>query len=158
MTQRNLGSTLGRSENWQGNLLLPCGHGSDLVPPCFSERNIMQTLLFILNDGPYGTEKTFNAMRLAIDLKEQYENQVAIRLFFMSDSVTAALPQQRRSEGYNIQQMIEILIAQGAQIKLCKTCTNDRGITELGLIEGIQIGTLNELSQWTLEADKVLTF
>jgi len=118
----------------------------------------MQTLLFILNEGPYGSEKTFNALRLAIDLKEQHENRVAVNLFLMSDSVTAALPQQRRSEGYNIQQMLEILIAQGVQIKLCKTCTNDRGITDLELIEGVQIGTLNELSQWTLDADKVLTF
>ncbi|CCJ82841.1 putative ACR protein [Cronobacter dublinensis 1210] len=28
----------------------------------------------------------------------------------------------------------------------------------LPLVEGVEIGTLVELAQWTLEADKVLTF
>lgn len=118
----------------------------------------MQTLLFILNDGPYGTEKTFNAVRLALNIKEQYEDRVAINLFLMSDAVSAALTNQRPAEGYNIEQMLEILLAQGAQLKLCKTCTDARGVTELRLIEGAQISTLIELSQWTFEADKVLTF
>jgi uncharacterized protein involved in oxidation of intracellular sulfur len=118
----------------------------------------MQTLLFILNDGPYGSEKTFNALRLALNIKEQHEDKVAVKLFLMSDAVTAALKHQRPSEGYNIQQMLEILLAQGAEVKLCRTCTDDRGVTDLTLIEGAQIGTLIELSQWTLDADKVLTF
>lgn len=118
----------------------------------------MQTLLFILNDGPYGSEKTFNALRLALNIKEQHEDKVAVKLFLMSDAVTAALKHQRPSEGYNIQQMLEILLAQGAEVKLCRTCTDDRGVTDLTLVEGAQIGTLIELSQWTLEADKVLTF
>jgi len=118
----------------------------------------MQTLLFILNDGPYGSEKTFNALRLALNINEQYEERVAINLFLMSDAVSAALTNQRPAEGYNIEQMLEILLAQGAQLKLCKTCTDARGITELILIEGAQISTLIELSQWTFEADKVLTF
>lgn len=46
----------------------------------------MQTLLFIFNDAPYGTEKTFNALRLALNIKEQYEEGVSIKLFFMSDA------------------------------------------------------------------------
>jgi len=32
------------------------------------------------------------------------------------------------------------------------------GITTLPLIEGVEIGTLVELAEWTLTADKVLTF
>jgi uncharacterized protein involved in oxidation of intracellular sulfur len=54
--------------------------------------------------------------------------------------------------------MLEILLAQGTIIRLCKTCTDARGITALPLIEGIEIGTLPLLAQWTLAADKVLTF
>jgi len=118
----------------------------------------MQTLLFILNDGPYGSEKTFNALRLALNIKEQYEERVAINLFLMSDAVTAAQVNQRPSEGYNIEQMLDILLAQGAQLKLCKTCTDARGVSAQTLIEGAQISTLVELSQWTFAADKVLTF
>lgn len=118
----------------------------------------MQRILIIVNEGPYGSEKMFNALRLAINLKEQHEDKVILRLFMLSDSVTAALSRHQRSEGYNIQQMLEIMLAQGTEIKLCRTCADDRGITAQALIEGIQIGTLNQLSQWTVEADKVLVF
>lgn len=118
----------------------------------------MQTILFILNEGPYGSEKTFNALRLALNIKEQYEERVAINIFLMSDSVTAALAHQRPSEGYDIGQMLDILLAQGAELKLCKTCIEARGVSKALLIEGAQVSTLIELSEWTLEADKVLTF
>lgn len=54
--------------------------------------------------------------------------------------------------------MLEILTAQNVPVKLCKTCTDGRGISTLPLIDGVEIGTLVELAQWTLSADKVLTF
>ncbi|PVZ68771.1 DsrE/DsrF/TusD sulfur relay family protein [Pelagibaculum spongiae] len=118
----------------------------------------MQNILFVLNDAPYGSEKLFNALRLAMNLNEQHSKTVQTNLFLMSDAVTAALPKQNPTEGYDIQQMLEILIAQGSQVKLCKTCTDGRGISDLPLIEGCKVSTLIELSSWTVEADKVLTF
>lgn len=118
----------------------------------------VQNLLFILNDAPYGSERTFNALRLAINLKEEYGDSAQIRLFLMSDAVTAALNRQAPAEGYDIQQMLEILLCQGAVIKLCKTCSDARGISDVPLVQGAEIGTLIDLSAWTMEADKVLTF
>ncbi|WP_108649921.1 DsrE/DsrF/TusD sulfur relay family protein [Dongshaea marina] len=118
----------------------------------------MQKILIIANGASYGTESLFNALRLGIALKEQEERAVELRLFLMSDAVTSALSTQRPAEGYNIQQMLEILCAQDVPIRLCKTCADARGISELPLIEGISIGTLPELCAWTLEVDKVLTF
>ncbi|PSW20877.1 hypothetical protein C9I98_07385 [Photobacterium sanctipauli] len=120
--------------------------------------NTQQTLLFILNDAPYGSERSFNGLRLAINLNEQDGVETQIKIFLMSDAVTCALPKQTPGEGYDIQQMLEILLAQGAEVKLCKTCCNARGITELPLIEGAEIGTLDDLSLWTLQADKVVSF
>jgi len=117
-----------------------------------------QTLLFILNDAPYGSERSFNALRLAINLNEQDRIETKIKVFLMSDSVACALVKQVPAEGYNIQQMIEILLAQGAEVRLCKTCTDARGLTSLPLIEGAEIGTLDDLAQWTLAADKVVSF
>ncbi|MGR5146830.1 DsrE/DsrF/TusD sulfur relay family protein [Photobacterium alginatilyticum] len=117
-----------------------------------------QTLLFILNDAPYGSERSFNALRLAINLNEQEKTETSIKIFLMSDSVSCALVKQAPSEGYNIQQMIEILLAQGAEVKLCKTCTDARGLTALPLIEGAEIGTLDDLATWTLASDKVVSF
>lgn len=117
-----------------------------------------QMLLFILNDAPYGSERSFNGLRLAINLNEQEGAETSIKVFLMSDAVSCALPRQQPGEGYNIQQMLEILLSQGAEVKLCKTCCNARGLTDLPLIEGIEVGTLDDLSSWTLEADKVVTF
>ena len=118
----------------------------------------MQKLLFILNESPYGTEKTFNALRLAVNLQEEHGKQIELKLFFFSDSVLAGLAGQNPNDGANIQQVLEILIAQGAEVKLCTSCTKARGITSLPLVEGIQLGTLDDAAAWTLWADKVITF
>lgn len=118
----------------------------------------MQSVVFILNDAPYGTEKCFNALRLALNLKRKYENGVRIKLFLVSDAVFAALPGQRPPEGYNIQQLMTLLIELGADIKLCTTCIAARGIEASNIIEGAEVGSMMDLSDWTMEADKVLTF
>ncbi len=67
----------------------------------------MQKIVIVANGAPYGSESLFNSLRLAIALREQ-ENNLDLRLFLMSDAVTAGLRGQNR-EGYNIQQMLEIL-------------------------------------------------
>ena len=118
----------------------------------------MQNILIVCTGAPYGSESLFNALRLALALKEQEQCPVELRLFLLSDAVTAALNGQQPAEGYNLRQMLEILLAQGTRIRLCKSCTDARGITPLPLVEGIEIGTLPLLAQWTLAADKVLTF
>lgn len=117
----------------------------------------MQNILIIANGSAYGSESLFNALRLAIALKEQ-DSQLKLHFFLMSDAVTAAIKGQKPNDGYNIQQMIEILAAQNVPILLCKTCADGRGISNLPIIDGTRIGTLVELAKWTLDADKVLTF
>ncbi len=114
-------------------------------------------IVIVANGAAYGSESLFNSLRLAIALREQ-DPSITLRLFLMSDAVTAGLRGQKPAEGYNIQQMLEILTAQDVPVKLCKTCTDGRGITDLPLIDGVAIGTLVELAQWTLAADKVFTF
>ncbi|MGL5286934.1 uncharacterized protein involved in oxidation of intracellular sulfur [Aeromonas sp. RU39B] len=115
-----------------------------------------QEIVVIANGAPYGSESLFNALRLSLTLAER--DGVSLKLFLLSDAVTAALPGQTPAEGYNLRQMLEILLAQGVPVRLCKTCCDARGITTLPLIEGIEIGTLALLADWTLAADKVLTF
>ncbi|EOU9605183.1 DsrE/DsrF/TusD sulfur relay family protein [Cronobacter dublinensis] len=117
----------------------------------------MQKIVIIANGAAYGSESLFNSLRLAIALREQPQAP-ALKLFLMSDAVTAGLRGQKPAEGYNIQQMLEILTAQNVPVTLCKTCADGRGVSALPLVEGVEIGTLVELAQWTLEADKVLTF
>lgn len=117
----------------------------------------MQKIVIIANGAAYGRESLFNSLRLAIALCDQ-QPQPELNLFLMSDAVTAGLRGQKPAEGYNIQQMLEILTAQNVPVKLCKTCADGRGVTSGPLIDGVSIGTLVELAQWTLDADKVLTF
>lgn len=116
----------------------------------------MQKLLFIIHSAPYGNESFFSGLRLALQIQEL--KQAEIKLFLMSDAVTGALCKQNPAEGYHLQQMLEILTTQGATVKLCKTCTNARGMNELPFADGVELGTLIELAEWTLEADKVLNF
>lgn len=117
----------------------------------------MQSIVIIANGAAYGSESLFNSLRLAIALREQ-QVDLDLKIFLMSDAVTAGLRGQQPAEGYNIQQMLEILTAQQVAIRLCKTCSDSRGITGLPLIDGVKISTLSELAQWTLTAEKVLTF
>ena len=117
----------------------------------------MQQVLIVVNDAPYGSEKLFNALRLAIQLNEQAKAP-KVKLFLLSDAVTAVLPKQQPGEGYNLQQMLEIILAQGAEIKYCTSCVQARGLTELDVIEGCVKATMDELAQWLLESDKVINF
>lgn len=118
----------------------------------------MHKILLVVNSPAYGSENCFNALRLAIMLLEEHQSEVELKLFLMSDAVVAGLNGQIPNEGYNLQQALEIITAMGGKVRLCKTCTNARGLTALTLAEGVEIGTLSELAKWTVEADKVLTF
>ena len=119
----------------------------------------MQTVLFIIHAPAYGSERMLSALRLATAIAAQEIETVDLRLFMMSDAVTVGLPNQpAASAGGGLQQMLIELVEHGAQIKLCRTCAQERGIVDLELIPGVAIGTLPELGEWTLAADKVITF
>lgn len=119
----------------------------------------MQTVLFIIHAPAYGSERMLSALRLATAIAAQEVETVDLRLFMMSDAVTVGLPNQPvASAGGGLQQMLTDLIEHGAQIRLCRTCAQARGIADLELIPGVLIGTLPELAEWTLAADKVITF
>ena len=118
----------------------------------------MQNILIVCTGAPYGSESLFNALRLAIALKEQEECGIELRLFLLSDAVMAALNGQAPADGYNLRQMLEILAAQHVPIRLCKTCADSRGITGLPFIEGIETGTMPLLARWSVEADKIINF
>ncbi|TRZ69856.1 MAG: hypothetical protein D4R97_09210 [Bacteroidetes bacterium] len=115
-------------------------------------------ILFIINDAPYGSEKAYNALRMAMTIQKEDEN-AEVRVFLMADAATAALLNQNTPQGYyNIERMIRSVISKGGKVKICGTCAEARGIKDLGLIEGAEISTMKELVQWTLNSDKTLTF
>ncbi|KFZ36238.1 hypothetical protein HR45_17800 [Shewanella mangrovi] len=117
----------------------------------------MQKVLIVAHASPYGSEKMFNALRIAIALKELAEEPVELKLFLMSDAVFSAVAGQNTPDlSYNLAQMLEILLAQNVPVKLCKTCVEARGVNSNMLVDGAEIGTLGDLTQWTLAVDKVM--
>jgi len=115
-------------------------------------------ILILVNDAPYGTEKAYNGLRLAMALQKDHPD-VQVNMFLMADAVGCALPNQSTPQGYyNIERMMKSVLAKGAKIKACGTCADARGIKNLQLIEGAEISNMGELAQWTVNADKVFTF
>ena len=110
--------------------------------------------LFILNDAPYGSERSYNALRLAKALARREGDSV--RIFLMGDAVACAKAGQQVPAGYyNVGDMLRMA---GGEVALCGNCMDARGLGADDLVEGARRGTLNEQAAWTAEADKVLVF
>jgi uncharacterized protein involved in oxidation of intracellular sulfur len=118
----------------------------------------MQKVLILINDAPYGTEKAYNALRLANQLGKEHEN-VEVRIFLIADAASCALAGQNTPNGYyNIERMMKFSISKGAKVKICGSCADARGLKSLPLIKGVEISTMAELTQWVMDSDKVVTF
>jgi uncharacterized protein involved in oxidation of intracellular sulfur len=116
----------------------------------------MKTLL-ILNDPAYGTERSYNGLRLAGALAKPDDSDV--RVFLIGDAVTCAVAGQKVPDGYyHLDRMIESAARHGAEVGCCGTCMDARGIDEDLLTKGARRSTLDELTDWTIWADKVVTF
>ena len=114
-------------------------------------------VLVIINDPPYGTERVYNALRLAHALLKM-EPQTEVTLFLMADAVLAANAGQKTPDGYyNVERMLKRLAGKG-RVLLCGTCMDARGLTDAEMMDGAGRSTMDELAAATLEADKVLVF
>lgn len=115
-------------------------------------------ILIIINDSPYGTEKAYNAFRLANQLVIDYPDS-SVNIFLLADSVICGIQDQKTPDGYyNIGRMIKLFNAKGGKIKACGSCMDARGLNPGMLQKGVVKGTMKELAKWTFEADKEITF
>lgn len=113
--------------------------------------------LLILNDGPYGTERSYNALRLALSLVGVEGNSVQV--FLMGDAIGCAKRGQKTPEGYyNIERMLKGLAAKSIEIGACGTCMDARGFAESELTDGVHRSSMTELTTWTLESERVIVF
>lgn len=113
--------------------------------------------LLIINDPPYGTERCFNALRLAQSLLKE-SDKPDITVFLMADAVLAAKAGQNTPDGYySLENMLKDIVRH-ADIVLCGTCMDARGIGESELLSGAKRGTMPQLADLTVAADKVLVF
>jgi len=119
----------------------------------------MQKILIIINDAPYGTEKAYNALRMAMTLQKEHNQYVEVKIFLLADAVFCGLPGQKTPDGfYNIEKMLKSVILHGGEIKACGGCSQARGIEKLPLIDGVQMSNMKEFAGWTVACNKVLIF
>ena len=114
-------------------------------------------ILIILNEPPYGNERSYNGLRLAGSLVRQ--NDTELKVFLIGDAVSCAKAGQKVPQGfYNLQLMLGAVARHGGVIGACGSCLDARGITDQELLEGVRCSSMEELTAWTLEANKVITF
>lgn len=117
----------------------------------------MAHTLFILNDGPYGTERSYNALRLAGALSTREGEQV--KVFLIGDAASCAKSHQTVPQGYyNTEVMLRNVGRHGGEIAVCSTCMDARGLADSDLADVTRRGSLEQLADWVQWADRTLVF
>lgn len=120
-------------------------------------RSTMAKTLFVLNEQPYGGERSYNGLRTAIALLKMQSEEV--RVFLIGDASACAKQGQKVPQGYyNIADMLGMVARRGGKIGVCGTCMDARGITDAELLEGTHRSTMVELAEWHQWAEKVVVF
>lgn len=113
--------------------------------------------LIVLNDAPYGTERSYNGLRVASSLLKK-DAEAVVSVFLMADAVFCAKAGQKTPDGfYNIERMLKPVTRRGA-VLLCGTCMDARGLDPEELVEGARRSSMDELTDLTAAADQVLVF
>ena len=113
--------------------------------------------LLILNDPPYGTERSYNALRLARNLL--LKEAGAVRVFLLGDAAACAKAGQKVPQGYySIEALLQGVSARGGAVGVCGTCMDARGLTDAELGKGCARSSMAELAAWAGWADRVLVF
>ena len=114
-------------------------------------------VMVILNDAPYGSERSYQGLRMA-DAMLTMEEDLELTLYLSNDAVLCAKAGQQTPDGYyNVERMLKPIVRRGTVI-VCRTCAEARGLKPEDLVEGARIVTLGEAAQIALEADKTLVY
>jgi uncharacterized protein involved in oxidation of intracellular sulfur len=113
--------------------------------------------LIIPNDAPYGTERSYNGLRLATSLAK--DDGTGVSIFLMGDAASCAVAGQTTPTGYyNIERMLKGLASRASKIGVCGSCMDARGLKPETLVQVAHRSSMDELTCWTKEADKVIVF
>ena len=79
------------------------------------ERDTVPPSLIVINDGPYGTERAYNGLRLGLALAKRPDARVAV--FLVGDGVNCARVGQTTPSGYyTVERMLKGLLKRGAAV------------------------------------------
>lgn len=116
-----------------------------------------QKILIVLNDPPYGTERSYNGLRLANALGKN--GTVEVRVFLIGDAVSCGKQGQRTPNGfYNLERMLKVAARRGVVVGACGSCLDARGMIDEELADGVHRSSMDELASWTQWASKVVVF
>ena len=77
--------------------------------------------LLVLNGAPYGDERSYNGLRLALSLAKRQD--VELRVFLMGDAVGCAVVGQQTPDGYyNLERMLKGIAKKQVPVGCCGTC------------------------------------
>ena len=114
-------------------------------------------MLMILNDPPYGTERTYNGLRLALNLLQKAEGGLTV--FLLGDAASAGKAGQQTPSGYyNVERMLKGVLTKKGHVLLCGSCMDARGLRDEEILEGCRRSSMEELTEATIAADKALVF
>ncbi len=115
-------------------------------------------VLLILNDAPYGTERSYNGLRLALALAKVEDTTVRRLPDGRRRRLRQAGPDDARGLLQHRPDAQGPDHAKGVEVGICGSCMDARGFTDADLAEGICRSSMAQLAEWTLWADKVVTF
>jgi len=73
------------------------------------------TTLFVLNESPYGNERSYNGLRHAMAVAKQPDQEVQV--YILGDAAGCAVKGQKTPDGYyNTERMLKGLIQKGATV------------------------------------------
>lgn len=114
-------------------------------------------VLVILQGPAYGDERAYNGLRLADSLAKR--DDVSVRVFCFGDAVGCAVAGQQVPDGYyHLDRMVTSAARHGAEIGLCGTCMDAHDITDDMVVDAARRSSLAAVTDWTLWADKTITF
>nr|WP_221177072.1 DsrE family protein [Nocardioides pocheonensis] len=75
----------------------------------------MKSVLLVINGPAYGSDETYNAVRLAVALARREDVEVSV--FLMGDAVTCAIAGQKTPDGYyQLDRMLQGFARHGGRI------------------------------------------
>jgi sulfur relay (sulfurtransferase) complex TusBCD TusD component (DsrE family) len=114
-------------------------------------------LTIVSINGPYRDEGVFTMIRLAHAAKEK---GITLNFFNYLDATIIAHRDQAPKEFPPVETIFGIIVKKGikqpkADAIACIKCTDARGVTKQQT-EGVMIGGLYDLGEWTAESDKTI--
>lgn len=109
------------------------------------------------DDHPHGgTDGLWHALRIATFA---HDAGMEVKLFLMSDGVYLAHESVEDNSGeFKLVELLAKAVEQGSDVAACGTCSGMRGLGEDDLRPGVAEGTMGILMNWTIWADKIITY